>query len=120
MGWKNILKERQPGWANDEEKWELREQMQRREDKAASYDKPTYSDDHEFHLSLESVTKSGWDMPDLDEQEFFTGTLEEAKKWAEEKFDYYADSNEQFRNYGSSAFKLYDEEDNLVHSSDNY
>ena len=80
-----------------------------------------YSDDHEFYLSLESVTKSGWDMPDLDEQEFFTGTLEEAKKWAEKKFDEYSESNEwQFRNYGSSSFKLYDEDDNLVHSSDNY
>ena len=79
-----------------------------------------YSDDHEFYLSLESVTKSGWDMPDLDEQEFFTGTLEEAKKWAEKKFDEYADSNEQFRNYGSSGFKLYDERDNLVHSGGYY
>lgn len=74
----------------------------------------------EYYLMLEAVTKGGWDMPDLDEQEFFTGTLEEAKKWAEKKFDEYADSNEQFRNYGSSAFKLYDEDDNLVHSSDNY
>ena len=73
-----------------------------------------------YYLKLEAVTKDGWEMPDLDEQEVFTGTLTEAKKWAEEKFDYYADSNEQFRNYGSSAFKLYNEEDNLVHSGGYY
>ena len=74
-----------------------------------------------YYLILEAVTKHGWDMADLDEQEFFTGTLEEAKKWAEKKFDEYSESNEwQFRNYGSSSFKLYNEEDNLVHSSDNY
>ena len=114
MSWEDILK------LESEEDYDLREMRERREDKAASYDKPTYSDDHEFYLSLESVTKSGWDMPDLDEQEFFTGTLEEAKKWAEEKFDEYADSNEQFRNYGSSGFKLYDEGDNLVHSGGYY
>jgi len=108
MSWKNILK--------SEEDYYLREMRERREDKAASYDKPTYSDDHEFYLILESVTRDGWDMPDLDEEETFVGTLEEAKKWAEEKFDYYADSNEQFRNYGSSAFTLYDENGNRVHS----
>ena len=73
-----------------------------------------------YYLMLEAVTKDGWEMSDLDEQEVFTGTLAEAKKWAENKFDEYADSNEQFRNYGSSDFKLYDEDDNLVHSSDNY
>ena len=74
-----------------------------------------------YYLSLESVTSHGWDMPDLDEQEFFTGTLEEAKKWAEERFDDYSDSNEgNYRVWGSSFFKLYDEDDNLVHSSDNY
>ena len=73
-----------------------------------------------YYLMLEAVTKDGWDMSDFDKQEFFTGTLAEAKKWAEKKFDEYADSNEQFRNYGSSGFKLYDEGDNLVHSGGYY
>ena len=81
MSWEDVLK------LESEEDYDLREMRERREDKAASYDKPTYSDDHEFYLSLESFTKHGWDMADLDEQETFTGTLEEAKKWAEKKFD---------------------------------
>lgn len=69
-----------------------------------------------YYLMLEAVTKDGWEISDLDEEEVFTGTLTEAQKWAEKKFDEYADSNEQFRNYGSSAFTLYNEDGNRVHS----
>ncbi len=107
MSWKDILKELSPRERMDAEDFapeEMKEGIQ-----------------SQYYLTLESITSHGWDMPDLDEQEFFTGTLEEAKKWAEKKFDNYSDSNEgTYRVWGGSFFKLYDEDDNLVHSNDNY
>ena len=72
MSWQDILK--------SERDYDLREMRERREDKAASYDKPFYDEDEEqeYYLMLESYSRIGYDMEHLDKQETFTGSLEEA------------------------------------------
>ena len=118
MSWQGILKERQPGWANDEEKWELREQMQRREDKAASYDKPTYSDDSEYYLSIVPYGFDGEIIEHLEHQTFISAeSLELAKHRADRYSNRWLDNN-AYNGVDYIEFKLYDEDDEEVYSGE--
>jgi len=116
MSWQDILK--------SERDYDLREMRERREDKAASYDKPFYDEDEEqeYYLMLESYSRIGYDMEHLDKQETFTGSLEEAKEWAVETWNKYSDDIEsQFeREWEGSTFVLYDEDDNWVYDDEHY
>ena len=118
MSWEDIRKERQPGWANEEEKWELREQMQRRGDKAASYDKPTYSDDPEYYLSIVPYGVDGESIEHLEHQHFIRASnLDLAKHRAERYSNRWLDDN-AYNGVDYIEFKLYDEDDEEVHSGE--
>ena len=112
MSWKNILK--------SERDYDLREMRERREDKAASYDKPTYSDDPEYYLSIIPYGVNGEIIEHLEHQTFITaGSLELAKHRADRYSNRWLDDN-AYNGVDYIEFKLYDEEDNLVHSGGYY
>jgi hypothetical protein len=67
-----------------------------------------YTDTTTWTVNLFTYHKHGYDEFN-EEEDTFTGTFEEAKEWAVEKWDNYDISAEVYELYGGSGFYLEDE-----------
>ena len=112
MSWEDVLK------LESEKDYDLREMRERREDKAASYDKPTYSDDPQYYLSIVPYGVDGESIEHLEHQHFIRASnLDLAKHRADRYSNRWLDDN-AYNGVDYIEFKLYDENDELVYSGD--